>query len=66
MIVKVNWVVTTVQLTAAQQAVLDHHPSLATKPEQIIAALGLPQMNEPTISLGRVGDGLDSASHAAE
>lgn len=38
LIVKVNWVVQVIQLTAAQQAVLDHRPELATKPHEIVAA----------------------------
>ena len=39
LIVKVNWTITVLQLTAAQQATLDHQPSLAANPHQIIAAL---------------------------
>ena len=41
LIVKVDWVVQVIQLTAAQQAVLDHRPELATKPHEIVAALRL-------------------------
>lgn len=41
LIVKVDWAVQVFQLTAAQQALLDHQPQLATKPDQIIAALQL-------------------------
>jgi Effector Associated Constant Component 1 len=41
LIVKVDWVVNVVQLTAAQQALLDHRPSLAMSPHQIIEALDL-------------------------
>jgi predicted RNA-binding protein with RPS1 domain len=39
LIVKVNWHVTVLQLTAAQQATLDHQPSLAADPYQILTAL---------------------------
>lgn len=42
LIVKVEWQVTVFQLTAAQQAVLDHRPQLATAPRDVIQALGLP------------------------
>ena len=41
LIVKIDWQVQVFQLTAAQQAVLDHRPQLATKPYEIIAALQL-------------------------
>ena len=41
LIVKVNWVVNVSQLTAAQQAKLDHQPQLAPSPHEIIAALDL-------------------------
>lgn len=41
LIVKVNWVVSVFQLTAAQQAVLDHRPQLASSPREIIAVLDL-------------------------
>jgi hypothetical protein len=41
LIVKVEWVVQVHQLTAAQQAVLDHRPQLAASPTEIIAALQL-------------------------
>lgn len=43
LIVKVDWTVQVIQLTAAQQAVLDHQPQLASAPHQIVAALQLPQ-----------------------
>lgn len=39
LIVKVDWVVTVCQLTAAQQLDLDHRPDLALAPSGIIAAL---------------------------
>jgi RNA polymerase sigma-70 factor (sigma-E family) len=42
LIIKVDWTVQVVQLTAAQQAILDHQPQLASAPHQIIAALQLP------------------------
>jgi hypothetical protein len=41
LIVKVDWAVSVFQLTAAQQARLDHHPHLASSPHEIIAALNL-------------------------
>jgi hypothetical protein len=42
LIVKIDWVVSVFQLTAAQQAVLDHQqPKLALSPQGIIAALNL-------------------------
>jgi hypothetical protein len=39
LIVKVDWAVQVIQLTAAQQAVLDHQPELASAPHQIVVAL---------------------------
>lgn len=41
LIVKVDWVVSVFQLTAAQQARLDHRPQLASSPREIVAALSL-------------------------
>ena len=41
LIVKVDWAVSVFQLTAAQQARLDHHPQLASTPHEIVAALQL-------------------------
>ena len=41
LIVKVDWIVTVYQLTAAQQAVLDHRPELASAPKDILFALKL-------------------------
>jgi hypothetical protein len=41
LIVKVDWVVNVFQLTAAQQAVLDHCPQLSRAPHEIVAALDL-------------------------
>jgi hypothetical protein len=41
LIVKVEWVVNVFQLTAAQQALLDHQLQLASSPHEIIAALNL-------------------------
>ena len=46
LIVKVDWVVQVHQLTAAQQAILDHQPKLAASPTEIIAAL---QLQDPDI-----------------
>ena len=42
LIVKVDWVVQVYQLTAAQQAILDHQPHLVTSPGEIIAVLQFP------------------------
>ena len=42
LIVKVDWTVQVVQLTAAQQATLDHQPHLVSGPHEIIAVLQLP------------------------
>jgi hypothetical protein len=39
LIVKVDWVVQVHQLTAAQQAILDHQPKLAASPREILAKL---------------------------
>jgi hypothetical protein len=41
LIVKADWAVHVFQLTAAQQAILDHQPRLARSPHEIIAALNL-------------------------
>jgi hypothetical protein len=41
LIVKVDWAVSVFQLTAAQQARLDHQPHLASTPREIVAALQL-------------------------
>jgi hypothetical protein len=41
LIVKVDWTLHVFQLTAAQQAKLDHQPQLARSPHEIIAALNL-------------------------
>jgi hypothetical protein len=40
LIVKVDWVVQVHQLTAVQQAILDHQPKLAASPGEILASLG--------------------------
>jgi hypothetical protein len=56
LIVKVDWTVQTFQLTAAQQAFLDHQPQLATRPHEIMAALQLSDADSeplpPAQSLG--------------
>jgi hypothetical protein len=41
LIVKIDWSVGVYQLTAAQQAILDHRPQLAVSPREIISALDL-------------------------
>jgi hypothetical protein len=51
LIVKVEWVVQVHQLTAAQQAILDHSPRLAASPMEIITAL---QLVEPELKEGPV------------
>ena len=38
---KIDWVVQVHQLTAAQQAILDHQPTLAASPLEVLAALQL-------------------------
>jgi hypothetical protein len=45
LIVKVDWTVTIHQLTAAQQAQLDHQPHLATAPHEVFAALCIQSPN---------------------
>jgi hypothetical protein len=44
LIVKIDWVVQVHQLTAAQQAILDHQPHLVASPKEIAAAL---QLSDP-------------------
>jgi hypothetical protein len=43
LIVKIDWAVQVYQLTAAQQATLDHQPQLVASPQEIIAVLQLPE-----------------------
>jgi hypothetical protein len=43
LIVKIDWSVQVYQLTAAQQAILDHRPHLAASPGEIITALESPE-----------------------
>lgn len=50
LIVKVDWIVHVFQLTAAQQAQLDHRPQLAASPREIIAALNLTPGNQDEAS----------------
>lgn len=47
LIVKVDWTVSVFQLTAAQQARLDHHPQPATSPREIAAVLNLIPEEDP-------------------
>ena len=47
LIVKVDWTVNIFQLTAAQQARLDHHPQLARSPHEIVAVLNLIPEEDP-------------------
>ncbi len=46
LIVKTDWMLVVHQLTARQQLVLDHLPSLETAPHLILHELGLPQAGE--------------------
>lgn len=55
LILKVDWAVHVYQLTAAQQAILDHRPHLVTAPPtEIITALesSLPVSHEATLPSG--------------
>jgi hypothetical protein len=42
LIVKIDWTVQVIQLTAVQQATLDHRPQLSSSPQEIVPALNLP------------------------
>jgi hypothetical protein len=46
LIVKIDWSLQVIQLTAAQQAVLDHQPDLAMRSHEIVQALRLPTAEE--------------------
>jgi hypothetical protein len=46
LIVKVDWTVIFLQLTAAQQEKLDHQPNLATTPHEVMAALDVHLITE--------------------
>jgi hypothetical protein len=46
LVVKVDWVVAVYQLTAAQQAILDHRPELASVPKDVLIALRLPSVDD--------------------
>ena len=52
LIVKIDWSVQVYQLSAVQQAILDHRPQLVTSPQDIIAALQLaePDLQQATVS----------------
>ncbi len=58
LIVKVDWEVQVHQLTAAQQARLDHRPQLAASPREIIGAL---QLTEPVLQDGAIPSGAQPA-----
>ena len=47
LIVKLEWTVNVFQLTAAQQATLDHRPQLAMSPQEIVRVLGLEEGTGP-------------------
>jgi cold shock CspA family protein len=53
LIVKVDWVISVFQLTAAQQFELDHHPALARSPKEVIAALELTKSSYRAVPTGR-------------
>jgi hypothetical protein len=55
LIVKQDWAVATIQLTAVQQAALDHNPSLAMSPETVIEALHLATAEQLTAGIVQVG-----------
>ncbi len=61
LIVKIDWVVQVHQLTAAQQAILDHRPHLAASPTEIIAALQLPDPSRENTAL-QIGSTTDRGS----
>jgi hypothetical protein len=46
LVVKVDWTLNVVQLTAAQQAILDHRPRLAAAPREIVEMLNLQTVPE--------------------
>jgi hypothetical protein len=60
LIVKVDYVVQVHQLTAAQQARLDHRPQLAASPGEIISAL---QLDEPVMRDGSLPPGAQPDDH---
>lgn len=47
LIVKVDWTVNVIQLTAAQQFELDHHPQLASAPHEIVTLLNFAPPGNP-------------------
>lgn len=59
LIVKVDWAVQVYQLTAAQQAILDHQPQLVASPQAIIDALQLsaPGPQQAAVSGAQAGRG---------
>lgn len=67
LIVKIDWVVQVYQLTAAQQAVLDHQPKLAASPGEILAALDTqdPVIHEAAIRPAVRADGGGETAAAA-
>lgn len=71
LIVKVDWEVWVHQLTAAQQAILDHKPQLAASPREIVTALqliepdsqdGAPPSAVSPLSRGETATGLGQLS----
>ena len=58
LIVKIDWVVQVHQLTAVQQAILDHQVTLVASPTEIIAALQLQEsaMQETAIQTAPLRD----------
>jgi hypothetical protein len=64
LIVKIDWVVQVHQLTAAQQAILDHRPQLATTPKEIIAALQFPDPSGGEAAIQSAVQGIGSGENA--
>jgi hypothetical protein len=63
--VKVDWMVQVHQLTAAQQAILDHHPHLLASPTKIFAALESPQLGSEEAALKSAARQLGTSTGAA-
>ncbi|MGW3668660.1 hypothetical protein [Streptomyces sp. NPDC005141] len=62
LIVKLDWQVFVLQLTAAQQATLDHQPQLVRSPQEALQALGqLTRVEPPPGPTGSDGDTASAA-----
>jgi hypothetical protein len=53
LVVKIDWTVYIHQLTAAQQALLDHQPDLAMRPQEIIEALQMSPGSKEEVSYAK-------------